>query len=152
MSQEMYQLISNLYPICRSSTGNGVRHTLHVIQQYIPLIIHEVSSGTHVFDWIVPKEWNIRDAYVKNAKGEKIIDFHKSNLHVVNYSISDKKTLSLAELKEHLFTLPDYPDWIPYRTSYYKENWGFCLSYKHFLELQDEQYAVYIDSSLKTVI
>ena len=149
MGQEMYQLISNLYPNCRSITGNGVRHTLHVIQQYIPLIIYEVSSGTHVFDWIVPKEWNIKDAYVRNAKGEKIIDFQKSNLHVVNYSISVQKTLSLAELKEHLFTLPDYPDWIPYRTSYYKENWGFCLSYKQFLKLQDEEYTVYIDSSLK---
>ena len=148
LSQEMYQIISKLYPLCRSITGNGVRHTLNIIQEHIPLTVHEIPSGTQVFDWIVPKEWNIRDAYIKNSKDEKIIDFQQLNLHVVNYSIPIQNVLSLKELKEHLFTLPDHPDWIPYRTSYYTENWGFCLSHKQFLELQDGEYEVCIDASL----
>ncbi len=149
MSKEMYELISDLYPLCRSITGDGLRKTLHLIQQHIPLTINEVKSGTQVFDWTVPKEWNIRDAYIKNSKGEKIIDFQKSNLHVLNYSIPMNQKMPLDDLKAHLFTLPDRPDWVPYRTSYYKENWGFCLSHNQFLELKDEEYEVYIDSSLE---
>ncbi|BAY48708.1 hypothetical protein SAMD00079811_63340 [Scytonema sp. HK-05] len=149
VSQEMYQLISQLYPICRSITGNGFRETLHWIKKHIELTQHEVPTGTQVFDWTVPKEWNIKDAYVKNSKGERIIDFNKSNLHVVNYSVPVKQKMHLKELKKHLFTLSDRPDWIPYRTSYYKESWGFCLSHKQFLELQDEEYEVCIDSSLE---
>jgi len=151
VGQEMYRLISELYPICRSITGNGVRETLNIINRYIPLQVHEVSTETRVFDWIVPKEWNIRDAYVKNANGERVIDFSKSNLHVVNYSVPVRTRLSWVELKERLHTLPDHPDWIPYRTSYYEENWGFCLSYRQFLELegQDQEYEVCIDSSLE---
>lgn len=144
-----YQLISELYPICRSITGNGVRQTLNIIRKHIPLTVHEVPSGTRAFDWTVPKEWNIKNAYVKNSKGEKIIDFNKSNLHVLNYSVPIKKKLSLNELKEHLFTLPEQPDWIPYRTSYYKEDWGFCLSHNQFSKLRDEEYEVSIDSSLE---
>ena len=144
-----YQLISELYPICRSITGNGVRQTLNIIRKHIPLTVHEVPSGTRAFDWTVPKEWNIKNAYVKNSKGEKIIDFNKSNLHVLNYSVPTKKKLSLNELKEHLFTLPEHPDWIPYRTSYYKEDWGFCLSHNQFSKLRDEEYEVSIDSSLE---
>lgn len=149
VSQKMYQMISELYPICRSITGNGLRETLQIIKKHIPLTIHEVPTGTTVFDWTVPKEWNIRDAYVKNLKGEKIIDFNKSNLHVVNYSVPVNKKMPLNDLKAHLFTLPDRPDWIPYRTSYYKESWGFCLSHKQFLELEDEEYSVCIDASLE---
>jgi aminopeptidase-like protein len=144
-----YQLIYELYPICRSITGNGVRQTLNIIRKHIPLTVHEVPSGTRAFDWTVPKEWNIKNAYVKNSKGEKIIDFNKSNLHVLNYSVPTKKKLSLNELKEHLFTLPEHPDWIPYRTSYYKEDWGFCLSHNQFSKLRDEEYEVSIDSSLE---
>jgi aminopeptidase-like protein len=144
----MHDLISDLYPICRSITGEGVRQTLGVIQQHIPLSIHEVPTGTAVFDWDVPKEWNIQDAYIKNAQGERIIDFKQSNLHVVNYSIPVHRKMPLDELKEHLFTLPDHPDWIPYRTSYYKESWGFCLSHNQYLALADEEYEVCIDSSL----
>jgi aminopeptidase-like protein len=147
--REIYALIEELFPICRSITGNGLRETLKIIQKRIPLEIHEVPSGTEVFDWTVPKEWNIRDAYVKNSKGEKVIDFQKSNLHVLNYSIPVKKVISLKELKEHLFTLPDHPDWIPYRTSYYRENWGFCLSHSQFLKLEDGEYKVLIDSTLE---
>jgi aminopeptidase-like protein len=148
VGREMYDLIVKLYPICRSITGNGFRETLDVIKEYIPLEMHEVPSGTKVFDWTVPKEWNIRDAYVKNSKGDRIIDFRKSNLHVVSYSVPVKKKVSLAELREHLFTLPDHPDWIPYRTSYYKEDWGFCLSHNQLLGLKDEEYEVCIDASL----
>ncbi len=148
VSQKMYQMVSELYPICRSITGNGLRETLQIIKKHIPLTIHEVPTGTTVFDWTVPKEWNIKDAYVKNLKGEKIIDFNKSNLHVVNYSVPVNKKMPLNDLKAHLFTLPERPDWIPYRTSYYKESWGFCLSHNQFLELQDEEYEVCIDASL----
>jgi aminopeptidase-like protein len=145
----MYALIADLYPICRSITGDGFRTTLNAIQAHIPLEIHEVPSGTPVLDWTVPKEWNIRDAYVKNSKGERVIDFRKSNLHVLNYSVPIHRTMSLDELKPHLFTLPEYPDWIPYRTSYYKETWGFCLSHNDFLVLPDDQYEVCIDSTLE---
>ena len=134
-SQEMFQLIRKLYPICRSITGDGVRETLKILQEYIPLTIHEIPSGTEVFDWTIPKEWNIRDAYIKNANGEKLVDFQKCNLHVLNYSLPINKRISLDELKAHTFTLPERPDWIPYRTSYYKENWGFCLSYDQLSSL-----------------
>ncbi len=145
----MMRLIAELYPICRSITGDGLRETLRLLQRQIPLELREVPTGTPVFDWTVPKEWNIRDAYVKNAKGERVIDFQKSNLHVVNYSVRVRSRMRLTELKEHLHTLPTHPDWIPYRTSYYKESWGFCLSEKQLTELKDEEYEVCIDSSLE---
>jgi aminopeptidase-like protein len=146
---EMYRLIAQLYPICRSITGNGVRETLGIIGRHIPVEIHNVPSGTQVFDWTVPREWNITDAYVKNSRGERVIDFQISNLHVVNYSVPVKKRMSLAELRPHLFTLPDHPDWIPYRTSYYNANWGFCLSHNKLIELGEEDYEVCIDSTLE---
>ncbi|KYH34814.1 hypothetical protein CLTEP_12790 [Clostridium tepidiprofundi DSM 19306] len=146
---KMYDLMKELYPICRSITGDGVRQTLKIISKHIQLSIHEVPTGTKVFDWTVPKEWNIRDAYVKNSKGDKVIDFKKSNLHVLNYSIPVNKKLTLEELREHLYTLPEYPDWIPYLTSYYNENWGFCLSQKDYDKLKDDMYEVVIDSSLE---
>jgi len=148
IGSEMYALAEELYPICRSITGNGARQTLRIIQQHIPLTIHEVPTGTEVFDWTIPREWNITDAYVKNARGERVIDFQKCNLHVLNYSVPFHGVLPLAELKTHLFTLPDHPDWIPYRTSYYNENWGFCLSHNQLLALDDGEYEVCIDSSL----
>lgn len=110
--------------------------------------IHEVPTGTRVFDWTVPQEWNIRDAYVKSSNGEKVIDFRRNNLHVLNYSVPVNRKLSLCELKEHLFTLPEHPDWIPYRTSYYRENWGFCISHNQLMELEEDEYEVFIDSSL----
>ena len=119
------------------------------LQAVVPLTLHEVPSGTQVFDWTVPKEWNIRDAWIKNARGEKIVDFSNSNLHVVNYSVPVHRKMRLAELKEHLFTLPDKPDWIPYRTSYYKETWGFCLSHHQWEQLRDEEYEICIDSTLE---
>jgi aminopeptidase-like protein len=149
VGQEMYQLITELYPLCRSITGNGVRESLRILQNKIPLEIHEVPSGTNVFDWSVPKEWNIKDAYIKNSHGEKIVDFHASNLHVLNYSVPVHKKVSFQQLKEHLYTIPEMPEWIPYRTSYYKENWGFCLTHNQYQTLQDDEYEVYIDSTLE---
>src|SRR5258708_10712225 len=148
LGDEMYDLISSLYPICRSITGNGVRQTLRIVGQHIPLDVHEIPSGTQVFDWTVPPEWNIVDAYVKNARGERVIDFQQSNLHVLNYSVPVSGIFSLDELMPHLFTLPDHPEWIPYRTSYYNENWGFCLSYNQFMALEDCRYEVCIASTL----
>jgi aminopeptidase-like protein len=154
IGQDLYRLIAELYPICRSITGDGLRQTLALLQQHLPLELHEVPSGTQVFDWTVPKEWNIRDAYVKNSAGERIIDFRQSNLHVVNYSVPVRATMSLAELEPHLFSLPEYPGWIPYRTSYYKETWGFCLSHRQLQEWKASDhnglYEVCIDSTLES--
>ncbi|MGH7146323.1 MAG: DUF4910 domain-containing protein [Nitrospiraceae bacterium] len=149
LGREMHELVRELYPICRSITGDGVRETLRWVGKHIPLSVHEVPSGTQVFDWTVPKEWNIIDAYVKNGSGEKIIDFKQSNLHVLSYSTPVCKTVTLAELREHLFSLPEHPDWIPYRTSYYKENWGFCIAHEQAEALEDGLYEVCIDSSLE---
>lgn len=146
---KMYELCRELYPICRSITGEGVRQTLKILQDHIPLEIHEVPSGTPVFDWVVPKEWNIRDAWVKDSSGRKVIDFQKHNLHLLNYSVPIHRKVDLATLKDHLFTLPDQPDLIPYRTSYYQENWGFCLPHRQYESLKDGTYEVYIDSSLE---
>jgi len=146
---ELHRLIADLYPICRSITGEGLRETLRAVGSLIPLTLREVPTGTQVFDWTVPKEWNMRDAYVKNSRGERVIDFQTSNLHVVNYSVPVRKMMQLAELKTHLFTLPDRPDWIPYRTSYYKEDWGFCLSHRQLELLPEDEYEVFIDSTLQ---
>ena len=149
LGDEIYSLIRELYPICRSITGEGFRETLARIRKEIPLDVYEVPSGTRVFDWTVPKEWNIRDAYVKNSRGERIIDFKRHNLHVVNYSVPVHRKMSLAELRTHLHTLPDQPDWIPYRTSYYKESWGFCLSHNQLQTMREDEYEVCIDSALE---
>ena len=145
----MYELMDELYPITRSITGEGVRKTLKIIQNFIDLKIHEVPSGTKVFDWTVPQEWNIHDAYIMNDKNEKIIDFKKSNLHVAQYSKKIKKRIKLNELKKHIFTLPDQPNAIPYVTSFYNENWGFCMSNNQFQKLNDDEYIVNIESEHK---
>src|SRR5437870_8885266 len=150
LGDEIYSLIRELYPICRSITGEGFRQTLGRVRKEIPLEVHEVPSGTQVFDWTVPKEWNIHDAYVKNSRGERIIDFKRHNLHVVNYSVPVHRKMSLAELRAHLHTLADQPDWIPYRTSYYKESWGFCLSHNQLQTLREDEYEVCIDSTLES--
>lgn len=146
--QEMYSLVRDLYPICRSITGDGVRETLRRVREFIPLEVREVPTGTQAFDWVVPKEWNIRDAYVKNSRGVKVIDFKKSNLHVLNYSTPVHKKMRLQELRQHLFTLPDHPEWIPYKTSYYQERWGFCLSQNELDRFEEGEYEISIDSSL----
>jgi aminopeptidase-like protein len=149
LGDRLHAFVSELYPICSSITGNGLREILRRIGQRIPLQIHEVPTGTQVFDWTVPREWNIRDAYVRNSRGEKVIDFKNSNLHVMNYSFPVNAKLSLEELRPHLYSLPDRPDWIPYRTSYYRETWGFCLTQRQLDSLSEDQYEVVIDSSLE---
>jgi aminopeptidase-like protein len=149
IGRELHAFASELYPICRSITGAGIRETLSIIAGRIPLETFEVASGTPVFDWTVPKEWNIRDAYIKNGNGDRVVDFQKLNLHVLNYSLPVKATMSLDELRLHLFTLPDKPDWVPYRTSYYEEAWGFCMSHNEMLKLPDGDYEVRIDSTLE---
>jgi aminopeptidase-like protein len=150
VGQDLHAFATELFPICRSITGNGIRQTLAMIQKQIPLQMSEVPSGTAVFDWTVPKEWNIRDAYIRIPGGERVVDFQKSSLHVMNYSKPVQATLSLSELKPRLFSIPDHPDWIPYRTSYYKEDWGFCLSHNQLLALDDRNYEVCIDSTLES--
>src|SRR5688572_5275286 len=149
VGEEMYRLITDLFPICRSITGQGVRETLSLLQKHVPLDIHEVPSGTRVFDWTVPKEWNIRQAWIKDPTGKKIIDFQNSNLHVLNYSTPVHARLSFTDLKEHLYSLPEHPEWTPYRTSYYNKNWGFCLPHNQLLGLSEGEYEVFIDSSLE---
>jgi aminopeptidase-like protein len=148
VSQEMFRLITDLYPICRSITGNGMRQSLRMLQAHIPLELHEVPTGTPVFDWTVPQEWNIRDAYIKDSQGVKVVDFQASSLHVVNYSVPVHQVMALPELKTHLFSIPEQPALIPYRTSYYHANWGFCLSHELLESLEDGDYEVYIDASL----
>jgi aminopeptidase-like protein len=147
--EESYRVIKALYPICRSITGDGLRQSLRLLQGTVPLVLQEVPTGTQVFDWTVPKEWNIRDAYIKNGAGERVVDFGRCNLHVLNYSVPVRRKMSLTELKPHLFTLPETPDWIPYRTSYYRETWGFCLTHRQLQNLEDREYEVCIDSTLE---
>jgi aminopeptidase-like protein len=146
---ELYEIVSALYPICRSITGDGVRQSLKHLQKFVGLRLIEVPTGTKVFDWEVPKEWNIQDAWIKNSAGEKVVDFRRNTLHVVNYSIGVRRTMPLGELRKHLFTLPETPDWIPYRTSYYNETWGFCLSQTQLDTMPDGEYEVNIESTLK---
>jgi aminopeptidase-like protein len=147
--QLAYALVQELYPICRSITGDGVRKTLEILSRHVPIKVHEVPSGTQVLDWTVPKEWNIRDAWIADESGRRVVDFRRSNLHVVNYSVPVRTRLTLDELRPHLHTLPDRPDFVPYRTSYYEETWGFCLSQKQLDAMQPGTYDVCIDSTLE---
>jgi aminopeptidase-like protein len=146
---DMVALAERLFPICRSLTGDGVRETLAILREQIPLEVREVASGTPVLDWTVPREWNITDAWIAAPSGERVADFGDSNLHVVGYSTPIHARLSLAELRPHLHTLPDRPDWIPYRTSYWQETWGFCLPHARLEELGEGDYEVYIDATLE---
>jgi aminopeptidase-like protein len=146
---DMVALAERLFPICRSLTGDGVRETLAILREQIPLEVREVASGTPVLDWSVPREWNITDAWIAAPSGERVADFGDSNLHVVGYSTPIHERLSLAELRPHLHTLPDRPDWIPYRTSYWHETWGFCLPHARLEELEEGEYEVYIDATLE---
>lgn len=146
--ERMHALVTRLYPLCRSITGDGVRATLSAVDERVPLQVSEVPTGTEVLDWTVPREWNIRDAYVADASGRRVVDFRESNLHVVGYSVAVDATLSLAQLRPHLHTLPEQPDLVPYRTSYYAPAWGFCLSENTLRALPEGDYRVRIDSTL----
>jgi len=146
--RDAYELITELYPICRSITGDGVRRTLDLIGKRVPLERHEVATGTPVFDWTVPREWNVTDAWVAGPDGRRVIDFGRSSLHLVSYSTPVRARMTLEELRPHLHTLPEYPDWVPYRTSYYRESWGFCLTHRDYLALPDGEYEICVDTSL----
>lgn len=150
IGQQMYDLAGRLFPIFRSITGDGVRETLAVIAEYIPRMkIYEVPSGTPVFDWTVPKEWNIRDAFIENSAGERIVDFKENNLQVMGYSVPVDKYVSLEELLTHVYVEESQPDAIPYVTSYYKERFGFCMTKKQRDALTEDTYHMVIDSSLE---
>ena len=149
IGDQIFALAGGIFPICRSITGNGVRSTLDHLARHIELEVHEVPSGTELFDWSVPPEWTIRDAYIRNAAGERVVDFRSCNLHVVNYSRPARAQLPLDELKKHVFTLPDQPDLIPYRTSYYADHWGFCMAHNQLAALPDGLYEAVIDASLE---
>jgi len=145
----MHELMTELFPICRSITGDGFRQSLGIVGKRIPLDVHEVPTGTQAFDWTVPKEWNIRDAYVADATGERLVDFRESNLHVVNYSVPVRARMPLQELLPHLNAIPEHRDWIPYRTSYYAPSWGFCLTQRQLDGLVEGEYEVVVDSTLE---
>jgi len=145
----LHQLARRLYPIPRSITGDGLRRTLAILGERVPLTVHEVPTGTAVFDWTVPKEWSIREAWVKDPAGQKVVDFAEHSLHVLGYSAPVHRRMPLAELREHLFSLPEQPELIPYRTSYYRETWGFCLPHRILEALPEGEYEVRIDSDLR---
>ena len=148
--RNMYELAGRLFPICRSITGNGFRQSLEMIREILPEIqVFEIPSGTAVYDWTIPKEWNIRGGWIKNLQGETIIDFNDCNLHVMGYSVPVHQTISREELLDHIYTQPEQPEWIPYVTSYYKERWGFCMSERQKQALTDAEYEVCIDSTLE---
>jgi aminopeptidase-like protein len=144
----MHAVIRRLYPLCRSITGDGLRKSLGILQEIAPLVLHEVPSGTPVFDWVVPREWNLRAARLQGPSGEVIVDAERLNLHVLGYSVPFRGTVSRGELEEHLHSLPEKPSLVPYRTSYYKEDWGFCLSHEQREQLPPGDYDVLIDTTL----
>jgi aminopeptidase-like protein len=148
LGRQLHEFVCHLQPLPRSITGDGVRRSLEAIRQRIPLEIHEVPTGTRVLDWEVPPEWNIREAWIRDASGRTVVDFTDSSLHVMGYSVPVRRTMTLGELKPHLHSLPERPDWIPYRTSYYREDWGFCLPHRLLETLPEGQYEVFIDSTL----
>jgi aminopeptidase-like protein len=144
----MHALIGDLFPICRSITGDGFRESLRRMSEVVPIALTEVRTGTRVLDWTVPKEWNVRDAWIADATGRRVVDFQASNLHVVSYSVPVRARMSLATLRSRLHTLPSQPDLIPYRTTYYAEDWGFCLAQSVLDQLPEGEYDVCIDSTL----
>ncbi len=150
MQKEIENYFDRLWPITRSLTGDGNRASLNILSELVDLNIHEIPSGTTCFDWTVPPEWNVSEAWIKSPSGEKIIDFKENNLHLLGYSVPVRTKMPLEELKKHLYSLPDQPDWIPYRTSYYKERWGFCLTHRQLQSLEPGEYEVCIDATLDT--
>lgn len=142
----IYELAARLYPLCRTLAGDGVRETLAIIGEHLPLTVHQVPSGTPLYDWKAPQEWIIREAYIADKSGNRIVDFARHNLHVVNFSVAVRARMPLGALKAHIHTLPDQPDLIPYRTCYHAEGWGFCMAHSEFLAMQDGDYDVVIDA------
>lgn len=142
----IYELAARLYSLCRSLAGDGVRETLAIIGEHLPLTVHQVPSGAPLYDWKAPQEWNIREAYIADMNGNRIVDFARHNLHVVNFSVGVRARMPLSALKEHIHTLPEQPDLIPYRTCYHAEGWGFCMAHSEFLAMQDGDYDVVIDA------
>jgi aminopeptidase-like protein len=149
LGEELHGWVRELYPIPRSLTGDGVRRTLEWARERLPLEIHEVASGTPVLDWAVPREWNVREAWLADPEGRRVADFERHNLHLVGYSVPVRERMPLARLRPHLHSLPEHPDWIPYRTSYYREDWGFCLPHQVLEALPEGEYTVHIDSRLE---
>ncbi|MCX6127142.1 MAG: DUF4910 domain-containing protein [Proteobacteria bacterium] len=150
IGKEMYRLAEELFPICRSLTGNGVRKTLEILQEHLPRMRQfEIPTGTRCFDWTIPKEWNIKGAYIAKLNGERILDFALNNLHVVSYSSPINSRIKFNQLRDHLHTIPTMPTAIPYITSYYQENWGFCLSQDLLETMKDDEYDIKIDSTLE---
>lgn len=149
LGQQMIDFMARLFPINRSITGEGIRETFEILRERIPLNIHHVPTGYEAFDWTVPQEWNVRDAWVKHDRGERVIDFQQSNVHLLGYSMPVSANLTLNELRSHLHTLPEQADAIPYLTSYYEERWGFCLSHKQLEKMADGPYEVVVDTELK---
>jgi aminopeptidase-like protein len=147
--EAMYAAVARLYPLCRSITGDGVRATLDILAESLPIERRGVPSGTTAFDWTVPDEWNVRDAYIADRQGRRVVDFRRHSLHLVSYSVPVRATMTLDELRPHLHTLADRPDWIPYRTTYYHRNWGFCLADEQLRSMDEGPYEVVIDSSLE---
>jgi aminopeptidase-like protein len=148
LGKELHALLTGLFPLHRSITGDGVRQTFAVMREVAPLEVTEVPTGTQLYDWVVPREWNVRDAYVADPSGDRVIDFRASNLHLLSGSVPVRATMSLAELRPHLYTDPEHPAWIPWRTSYHDENWGFCLAHEQLAALPDQVYEVCIESTL----
>ena len=149
LAESLMDLVRELHPICRSLTGDGVRRTLEIVRRFAPLDVHEVPSGTRVFDWTVPDEWNVRDAWIGDLAGRRVVDFRRSNLHVVGYSEPVRRLVTRKELLAHVHSLPDHPDWIPYRTSYYERSWGFCATQRQVDSLVEPRYEVCIDARLE---
>lgn len=153
LAARMRDRMERLYPVCRSITGDGVRRTLDVIGETLPLDRRAVPSGTQVHDWTINDEWNVRDAWIADATGRRVVDFRAHNLHLVSYSAPVRATMTLSELRPHLHTLPEHPDWIPYRTTYYHRTWGFCLSQRQLDAMaeagDDGRYEVVVDTTLE---
>ena len=147
ISDELHALVRRLFPICRSITGEGVRRTLAILSEYADIAVREVPTGTEVFDWTVPQEWSVRGAHIRSASGRTVVDFAASNLHLVGYSEPVARRMPLSELRSHIHTLPDQPDLIPYRTSYYTRSWGFCMRHRDYLALEEGDYDVLVDTA-----
>jgi aminopeptidase-like protein len=149
LGESMHADMARMYPLCRSLSGDGVRATLDILEETLSLERREVPSGTRAFDWTVNDEWNVRDAYIADQQGRRVIDFREHNLHLVSYSIPVRARMTLEELRPHLHSLPDRPDWIPYRTTYYNRTWGFCLPHRQLQELDEGPYDVVVDATLE---